>query len=214
MFYSTAVIAAAAFSGLVAAQSTNETGTGPQINAGSVDYTTRQTWCRIQTQTCPQLCNGPTEPNGNNCDPNTLTYSCVCSATGNSPNVSDYQQTLPAYVCREYIDQCVNAHPNDLEGITTCRDTQCGNKTVDQATSSSSSESATASATSSTRSGSGSAASQTASSSGSDSSATATESGAGATATGDSAASALNIASNYGTGILAAGILAAFGLAL
>lgn len=69
MFYSTAVIAAAAFSGLVAAQSTNETGTGPQINAGSVDYTTRQTWCRIQTQTCPQLCNGPTEPNGNNCDP-------------------------------------------------------------------------------------------------------------------------------------------------
>lgn len=69
MFYSTAVIAAAAFSGLVAAQSTNETGTGPQINAGSVDYSTRQTWCRIQTQTCPQLCDGPTKPDGNNCDP-------------------------------------------------------------------------------------------------------------------------------------------------
>jgi hypothetical protein len=68
MFYSTAVIAAAAFSGLVAAQSTNETGTGPTIDAGSVAYSLRQTWCRSQTQTCPQLC----EDNRfqtNTCDP-------------------------------------------------------------------------------------------------------------------------------------------------
>lgn len=130
-----------------------------------------------------------------------------------SPNVSDYEQTLPAFVCREYVDQCVNAHPNDLDGITTCRDTVCGNKTIDEASSSSSSSSSSASATgSSTRSSSGSDASETASSTSGGAAQTASES---ASSTADaSAASALNIASNYGTGLLAVGILAAFGLAL
>jgi hypothetical protein len=68
MFYSTAVIAVAAFSGLVAAQSTNETGTGPTIDAGSVPYSLRQTWCRSQTQTCPQLCEDKRFQT-NTCDP-------------------------------------------------------------------------------------------------------------------------------------------------
>jgi hypothetical protein len=68
MFYSTAVIAAAAFSGLVAAQSTNETGTGPTIDANSVQYSLRQTWCRSQTQTCPQLCED-SRFQTNTCDP-------------------------------------------------------------------------------------------------------------------------------------------------
>jgi hypothetical protein len=53
MFYSTVLLAAAAFSGAVTAQSMNETGTGPKIDAGSVSYATRQQWCRIQTQNCP-----------------------------------------------------------------------------------------------------------------------------------------------------------------
>jgi hypothetical protein len=70
MFYSTAALTVAALSGLVAAQSTNETGTGPTIDANSVTYATRQTWCRIQTQTCPQLCDdGRTQAGANTCDP-------------------------------------------------------------------------------------------------------------------------------------------------
>jgi len=73
MFYSTVFLAAAAFSGAVTAQSMNETGTGPQIDAGSVDYATRQQWCRIQTQNCPRICDGATEAGGNNCDPVCIT---------------------------------------------------------------------------------------------------------------------------------------------
>jgi cobalamin biosynthesis Mg chelatase CobN len=129
-----------------------------------------------------------------------------------SPNVSDYQQTLPAFVCQQYVEQCVNAHPNDLDGITTCRDTVCGNKTLDDTTSSSSSESASSTA-SSTRSSSGSGASETASSTSGGSASQTSGQSASATA-GTSAASAMNIASSYGTGLRAVGILAAFGLAL
>lgn len=70
MFYSTLLLAAAAFSGVVTAQSTNETGSGPQLDAGTVPIATRQQWCRTQTQSCPRLCGGQTEGgDGNNCDP-------------------------------------------------------------------------------------------------------------------------------------------------
>jgi len=69
MFYSTVLLAAAAFTGAVTAQSMNETGTGPKIDAGSVTYATRQQWCRIQTQNCPRICDGATEAGGNVCDP-------------------------------------------------------------------------------------------------------------------------------------------------
>jgi cobalamin biosynthesis Mg chelatase CobN len=133
-----------------------------------------------------------------------------------SPNVSAYEQTLPAYECREYIDQCVTNHPNDLDGITACRATECGTKLIgdpDDSTSSSSSASASATA-SSTSSGGSSDASETASST-SDSESASETSGAAASASDDSsAATALTLAGNYGTGLLAVGILAAFGLAL
>jgi hypothetical protein len=131
-----------------------------------------------------------------------------------SPNVSSYEQTLPAYECREYINQCVNNHPNDRDGIEVCRATECGTKLIgdpDDSTSSSSSASSSATA-SSTRSGSSSDASETASSTSGSSDASET---AEASASGDSsAATALTLGGNYGTVLLAVGILAAFGLAL
>lgn len=130
-----------------------------------------------------------------------------------SPNVSDYQQTLPAFACEEYVKQCVAAHPDDLDGQTTCHATVCGNKTIDDTTSTSSSESSSATS-SSTRSASGSDASETASSTSGGDAASQTASESASSTADSSAASALNIASNYGTGILAVGILAAFGLAL
>jgi len=86
MFYSTVLLAAAAFSGAVTAQSMNETGTGPTIDAGSVEYATRQQWCRIQTQNCPRICDGATETGGNNCDPVCTTPSqhvCLAGAHTN-----------------------------------------------------------------------------------------------------------------------------------
>jgi hypothetical protein len=209
MLYSTVVFAAAAFSGLVAAQSGNSTVT---IDPNSVPSSLRQTWCRAQLQTCPQLCpDQRTTAGGNTCDVNTLKYSCVCASDNQSPDVADYEQTLPGQLCRTYVSQCVLAHPNDADGIAECRATNCGNKTVEEAASSMSSSESASATSSSTRSASGSGASETASSTsgGDQASSTASSSASATAATG--AASGLQIAS---TGALAVGILAAFGFAL
>jgi len=148
---------------------------------------------------------------------NTLTYNCVCSS-GNKPNISDYDQTLPSLVCGQWVGDCVNAHPNDLDGQTTCLSVVCGSKNASTGVSTSSSAMSSASATASSSGGSGGAggAQQTATSSSDSgsSSSTASSSGSASSASSSSAAIALNLASNYGTGILAAGILGAFGLAL
>jgi len=135
-----------------------------------------------------------------------------------SPNVSSYEQTLPAYVCREYVIQCVNNHPNDADGQEACQATVCGTKEIgdpDDSTSSSSSASSSATASSTTSGGSSEATETSSSTSDSEESASQTSDSSTAESTDDSsAASALTLASNYGTGILAVGILAAFGLAL
>lgn len=232
MRYSAVFLAATAFSSLGLAQSgTNETGTGPTIDANSVPYQERQNWCRSQTQTCPQICDGRFD--SNTCDPvsavflpsnarpiadfpqNTLTYGCVC-ADGTTPNTSDYEQTLPSFVCRKYRDQCVANNPRDKDAQDACLAIECGTKlpTEDSASSTVSSASSATESASSTGSGSSEASETASSTSGSEEAASQTASDGAASATADSAAVALNLASTYGTGLLAAGILGAFGLAL
>ena len=144
---------------------------------------------------------------------NTLTYNCTCASDNQSPAVADYEQTLPGLMCRAYKDQCVAAAPDNLDLQQACLATNCGNKTVDDVTSSTSSASSSATS-SSTRSASGSEASETASSTSGGDSASSTASQSASATADSSAASGLNIASTYGTGLLAVGILAAFGLAL
>jgi hypothetical protein len=54
---------------LVAAVSAqNYSTSGPiSVVASSVDYNTRLSWCRAQTNSCPQICGGQASPN--TCDP-------------------------------------------------------------------------------------------------------------------------------------------------
>jgi hypothetical protein len=108
--------------------------------------------------------------------------------------MSDYQQSLPAQQCLVWYSQCIEAHPDDRFGQEQCKSVQCGNKTTEGLVSSSAAPSATPSAT-------GSQAERPASAT----SAAASQSPTGA---------AVALAREYGTGVLAAGILAAFGLAL
>jgi len=193
MFYSTLLLAATAFTGMVAAQNFTQCCTLPTLPP----IATRQSWCRAEQNTCPEICGGIGQlaKDGNLCDSNALTYTCQC-ADGTKPNVSDYQQSLPALMCRQWRTDCVANSPNDLTGQTACLAVQCGNKTINDVSSSSSAPSATA-APSSTSGGSpsGTVASATSSSS-------------------KAAATALALAKDFGTPVLAAGIMAAFGFAL
>jgi len=55
-----------------------------------------------------------------------LSYSCVCQ-TGVSPNVSEYSQTVPFFICQEWGNQCVDACGQDNACSDACRaDHPCG----------------------------------------------------------------------------------------
>jgi hypothetical protein len=53
----------------------------------------------------------------NECDPDALTYSCVCE-NNVSPNITQYSQTLPFFICQEWGNQCVTG----CNGNNTCAD--------------------------------------------------------------------------------------------
>lgn len=44
-------------------------------------------------------------PNTNTCDADNLTYDCEC-ANGMQPNITQYTQTLPFFICQEWGNQC------------------------------------------------------------------------------------------------------------
>ncbi|KAF3182789.1 hypothetical protein EYR41_005211 [Orbilia oligospora] len=118
-------VASLASSSLVAAQQ-DGVGIGNQtIIPTSVDINTRNGWCRSEKDTCTTLCSKNWSTN--DCDQNTLEVSCVC-ADGSKPELVNYRNTLPFFICLEYIAQCVagNATEPALQNI--CRNTNtCGN---------------------------------------------------------------------------------------
>ncbi|KAL1304872.1 hypothetical protein AAFC00_003795 [Neodothiora populina] len=218
MFSSAILLAATAMTGLVSAQSpwtfaTSYSTSGPiAINPDTVDPALRATWCRAETESCRQICS---TYSANTCDSNTLTYNCTC-ATGSTPNITDFQQTLPFFICQQWITDCVAGHPNDLDGITACHSVTCGDRNASSASSSSSSSSSASSTSSAAASSSSGAAASATSAAASATSGAASAASSAAAATSSSAASsaAIGVAMNYGTGVLAAGMLAVFGLAL
>ncbi|KAL2184624.1 hypothetical protein L209DRAFT_767081 [Thermothelomyces heterothallicus CBS 203.75] len=89
--------------------------------------------------------NGPTLDNS--CDPETLTYGCVCS-DGKQPNVSEYTLTLPYYVCMTWVEQCVDGCGNDNQCQSDCQEKHpCGAQSPKRANTTQTSSSTTASAT-------------------------------------------------------------------
>jgi len=100
------------------------------IDPSSVSLAIRKSWCQTQTQTCPSIClqnsTGSTTTETNTCDPDNLTYECVCG-NGASPNASEYSLTLPYFICTQYDTNCVNACNGDNTCQAACRDDHpCG----------------------------------------------------------------------------------------
>ncbi|KAK5173608.1 uncharacterized protein LTR77_002289 [Saxophila tyrrhenica] len=211
MFYSTLLIAATTLLGAASAQNTT---TGPiEIDPNSVNETTRQTWCNYQQQNCPLVCGGRGNLEENNCDASDLTWDCTC--VSNTPNITSFTNMIPSLECGVWVEQCVAAAGNDLNALTACRSVQCGSRdpgSVDSA-GSSSGGSSNSGGSSSSMAASSASASATGGSGGSGNSPSMSSS-ASAAASSTGAAVALNVAKNYGTGIVAAGMLGVFGLAL
>ncbi|SMR51233.1 unnamed protein product [Zymoseptoria tritici ST99CH_1E4] len=120
------------------------------INPTTVNETVRDFWCTQQQAQCPLIClqevtNDDATTQSNDCNPTILTYACVCS-DGTSPNISEYSQTLPFFICQEWGNQCVaNCGGNDATCQTACREQHpCGAQNPKKANSRNSTSTATA----------------------------------------------------------------------
>ncbi|KAJ4363696.1 hypothetical protein N0V95_001011 [Ascochyta clinopodiicola] len=128
---STLALSFAAFAGLAAAQTTAQSDYPYRIDPQSVSSANRQYWCDQNVAQCPLIClqqpgitSSTTEEN--ECDPDQLTYSCVCE-NGVAPNITQYSQTLPFYICQEWGNQCVKNCNGDNTCANSCRaDHPCG----------------------------------------------------------------------------------------
>jgi hypothetical protein len=148
----------------------------------------------------------------------TLTYTCICG-NGQSPNATEYSQTLPYYICTEWGQQCVAGcgGNNDCEAACT-QDHPCGAQNPTRVTVTSTSTTMTATATGTDASGStatgtvyngfgsgGSAATTTAAAAAGASTSSSAKSGAQA---------AMDIGRSYGVMVIAAGLFAGFALVI
>ncbi|KAG8163220.1 hypothetical protein KVR01_006517 [Diaporthe batatas] len=98
------------------------------IDPSSVPRTTRESWCRDERSACPLICmdQSGTGAQVNTCDPETLTYGCLCG-DNTQPNVSEYSLTLPYFVCTEWGNQCEKGCGSDSTCASACRqDHPCG----------------------------------------------------------------------------------------
>ncbi|KAK0309373.1 hypothetical protein LTS16_003236 [Friedmanniomyces endolithicus] len=93
------------------------------IDPNAVSNATRQVWCTSQQAQCPLIClqtanDASTQQNA--CDPAQLTYACICG-NGLSPNISEYSQTLPFFLCQEWGNECVANCNGDNLCQSNCR---------------------------------------------------------------------------------------------
>lgn len=190
-------------------------------NPQSVPVGTRDQWCTSQIAQCPLICL-QTEGNSagtdaNDCDPTSLSYDCVCS-NGIAPNISEYSQTIPYFICTEYNTQCQANCGNDNTCAAACvQGHPCGaqNPTrVNTSTISTMSSTTAAGHAASTVSGSA----VYTGFGGGGAAATTTGSSSGAQSTSSSSDAARNIVLNfgqiYGLGVVATGIFAGFAFLL
>ncbi|KAF2417709.1 hypothetical protein EJ08DRAFT_599835 [Tothia fuscella] len=94
------------------------------IQPDSIALSSREFWCATELVSCPAVCGNTTI--SNQCDAQTLSYSCICNATY-APDMSIYTETIPYYLCTEWSNQCVvQSAGNDTFDLISCRATSCG----------------------------------------------------------------------------------------
>ncbi|KAH9879418.1 hypothetical protein J1614_002858 [Plenodomus biglobosus] len=122
MHASILALSAAAFAGFAAAQSTSQQDYPYTIDPNTVSESDRTYWCDQNEAQCPLIClqqPGVTSmtTTENTCDPEALTYTCVCE-NGIAPNITQYSQTLPFFICQAWGNNCVAG----CQGDNTCQD--------------------------------------------------------------------------------------------
>ncbi|KAI4739145.1 hypothetical protein E4T50_10400 [Aureobasidium sp. EXF-12298] len=185
------------------------------INVTNVPEATREIWCTNQQYACPLIClqtaANSSDTIENDCDPETLDYSCICE-NNIAPNASEYSQTIPYYVCTEYGTECIANCGGNSDCEYNCRAQHpCGAQNPKRVNVTSSTSSATASQTGSNSGQATNSAGQTVFS-GLGGSGSASQTGSSSSSTGSAAA--LQLGQAYGLFAVAAGIFGGFALLL
>ncbi|KAH8203887.1 hypothetical protein TruAng_001951 [Truncatella angustata] len=110
-------VAIVAMSALTVVSAGNSTFT---IDPNSVTLSLRASWCTSERNACTQICGNAPD---NDCDVNTLSYSCTCD-DGTSPDMNEYANSLPfvslpgpgAMITNGYIHATAD-HQNDPAGM-------------------------------------------------------------------------------------------------
>ncbi|KAI9838214.1 MAG: hypothetical protein M1837_002529 [Sclerophora amabilis] len=184
-----ALLATSILAGLAAAQQTNGT---TSINPGEVQPAERNAWCIAQRNSCRSLCYN--EIKDNVCTQQDLKFECVCS-NGTTPDLGAWTDTIPDHACQINYERCL-AGTTDSDEQKKCKD-QYNCATAHPATVSKPAATSSAAAESSGT---------------SETAAATTTASEAAEPSGTNAAS--TVGQDYGVGILAAALLATFGLLL
>ncbi|KAK1996201.1 hypothetical protein LX36DRAFT_126923 [Colletotrichum falcatum] len=129
--------------------------TAADINVAAITVNQKANWCVAERNTCTALCQPI--PTTNDCDSNTLEYSCICR-NGSAPGLEYYEQTMPTFICNKAFEDCIAANvgnKNGQDNCTTSIKSQCG--TINAQASEASSPSSTSAAATQAPSGTGSA---------------------------------------------------------
>ncbi|CBX95220.1 hypothetical protein IAQ61_004044 [Plenodomus lingam] len=131
MHASILALGTAALAGFSSAQTTSQQNYPYTIDPNTVSESDRTFWCDQNIAQCPLIClqqPGVTSMSTeeNSCDSTALTYTCVCE-NGVVPNVTQYSQTLPFFICQEWGNNCVANCRGDNTCQSKCRsDHPCG----------------------------------------------------------------------------------------
>ncbi|KAF8543417.1 hypothetical protein BDD12DRAFT_802032 [Trichophaea hybrida] len=184
---------------LLAFGATLPTFTAAAFNESEISLATRRVWCKAQVSQCPALCaDSGKSTTENSCYPENLFYSCVCS-DGLRPNLTEYSETIPYYICTIEQGQCITAcGAGNNDCAVQCRKTNVCGATHPKPYNTTASASASGTAAS---------ASASATGSGSDSGFATTGGGSSSSDTKNAAGALfLQVGRAYGMGVVAAGI--------
>ncbi|KAK3397935.1 hypothetical protein B0T20DRAFT_393727 [Sordaria brevicollis] len=117
------------------------------IDPESVTLAERKNWCMNEIASCPLICQNedPRPVISNECDADTLQYSCVCG-NNNTPNLTEYSLTIPYHTCVKYVENCVNENMgNNIEQAACAENNRCGAKNPQKSNATTTATSTTAS---------------------------------------------------------------------
>ncbi|KAI1083062.1 hypothetical protein F5B20DRAFT_528404 [Whalleya microplaca] len=100
-----------------------------KIDPSDIDISDAVSWCTGEQNSCNTLCGTAIN---NDCSTTTLDFTCVCQG-GNEPDMNQYKNTMPWFVCEKLQDNCIISTENNAAGQKNCTETygdKCGTENV------------------------------------------------------------------------------------